>query len=430
MTQVPFWSTFRAIDSRAGERWPDLPLLSVSQFRGVIPRSEIDDAEARAQDLSIYKTCRVGDLVLNRMSAYKGAVGVAPIDGLVSPDYLVMRPTETALAHFLAYMIKTPWFVGEMTRLVRGIGSVDGSNVRTPRIGAAELGSIKVSLPSLEAQHLITTYLDQETAEIDAFIADQEELIWLLAERRAATISHAVTKGLDATVPLRDSGAEWIGAIPQHWQAMPLKRAVLRIDQGVSPQAEGGLADGGAVGVLRAGCVNRGVFNDREHKRLADDFKFNPAIRVRVGDLIVNRASGSPSLVGSAARVRALDYDLILSDKTFRLNPRWTVNADFLELYLNSDGYRRQVLSAISGAEGLANNLPMSALKEMALALPPVDEQTQIVSVVREELLQLDGAITDAREAIALSRERRAALISAAVTGKIDVRERARSEVA
>lgn len=287
---------------------------------------------------------------------------------------------------------------------------------------AEKLSAFEIPCPPLEDQHSVVAFLDRETAEIDAFIADQEELIGLLTERRAATISHAVTKGLDPSVPMKDSGVEWLGDIPQHWESVPLKRVLRRIIQGVSPQAEGGLADIDSAGVLRAGCVNGGVFNDLEHKRLPEGFCFDDTIRVRVGDLIVNRASGSPALVGSCARVRELNFDLILSDKTFRLDPLPSVEEDFIELYMNSSVYRRQVLGVISGAEGLANNLPMSALKGIALALPPQSEQRSIASVTRSELSELDAAIADAREAIALSKERRAALISAAVTGKIDVR--------
>ncbi|APH43694.1 hypothetical protein BMW26_01020 [Microbacterium sp. 1.5R] len=416
------WATFDEVDARAGDAWESLPLLSVSQYRGVIPRAEIDDSAPRADDLRIYKTCIPGDVILNRMSAYKGAVGVSRFAGLVSPDYLVMRPRPDVSPDFLVHLIKTPWFVGEMSRLVRGIGSTEGSNVRTPRIGRRELGSIKVDMPPKREQIGTVAYLDREAAEIDAFIADQEVLIGLLTERRGATISYAVTKGLDTSASMKDSGSSALGDIPSHWKPAAMRRVVSEFVQGVSPQAEGGLADAHSIGVLRAGCVNGGTFNELDHKRLSTSFGFDDSIRVRLGDVIVNRASGSPKLVGSAARVRSLSYNLILSDKTFRLSPADSLAPDFLELFLNSAPYRTQVLGAISGAEGLANNLPMSALKSMTIPIPPLTEQVKIAEYLQRETAELDAAIADARESIALSRERRAALISAAVTGKIDIR--------
>lgn len=289
-------------------------------------------------------------------------------------------------------------------------------------LSGSSLGSATIPLPPLGSQQIITKYLDTQTAKLDLLIGKQERLIETLAERRQAVISHAVAKGLDPNVPMKRSGTALLGEIPVTWTAMPLKRLVGRIEQGVSPVASAELADEVSWGVLKSGCLNRGVFSDEQHKRLDDDFAFAPSLRVAVGDLLVCRASGSPALVGSTAIVRRLRYQLILSDKTFRLKVNHGQNADFLEKVMNSRVYREQVLRAISGAEGLANNLPSSVLRQFIIPVPPSADQTAIVEYVNHETAQIDALSAKAREMIDVLKERRQALISAAVTGNIDVR--------
>ena len=415
MRQLPF----RRLFTRLNRPVPDGAGIVTAYTDGQVTlrsnRSKIGYHEAA--DLSGFQGVEVGDFVVHGLDIMRGSVGVAESSGAISSVCTVCKPTGQIDPRYAAYAVRLQAASGFPKALARGVreGGADFRRWDT-------LAELPIPAPPLDVQRAVVAFLARETDEIDAFIADQEELVELLAERRAATISHAVTKGLAPTVPMRDSGIAWLGQIPAHWVPLALKRVLRSVDQGISPQAEGGLADAESVGVLRAGCVNRGIFNELEHKRLPDGFAFDDSIRVKVGDLIVNRASGSPSLVGSAARVRALRYELILSDKTFRLRTLPSADLDFLELFLNSNPYRRQVLGAISGAEGLANNLPLAALKEISLALPPVDEQTRIVEAISKGLAQIDSAIADAREAIKLSRERRAALISAAVTGKIDVR--------
>lgn len=390
-------------------------LLSLSYGRVVTKNIDTNDG-LLPESFETYQIVDPDDIVfrLTDLQNDKRSLRSALVEqrGIITSAYLAVTPRSVD-PRFLSYAMRD-------TDLRKVFYSMGGGLRQSMKY--ADMKRLPVVLPNIQEQFNIADFLDRETAEIDAFIADQEEFIGLLAERRAATISHAVTKGLDPTVPMKDSGIEWLGEIPAHWSVLALKRVLRGIEQGVSPQADGGLANEDAVGVLKAGCVNHGVFNELEHKRLPDGFEFDDAIRVRVGDLIVNRASGSPSLVGSAARVRSLHYALILSDKTFRLRTSPSVDPNFLELYLNSTPYRRQVIGAISGAEGLANNLPMGALKEIVLALPPRDEQSRVVDSARNEEAELDAAIADAAQAVALSRERRAALISAAVTGKIDVR--------
>jgi type I restriction enzyme S subunit len=171
--------------------------------------------------------------------------------------------------------------------------------------------------------------------------------------------------------------------------------------------------------------VNRGVFRETEHKQLSQGFKIDSSIVVKTGDVLISRACGSPSLVGSVGRVGKLHYNLILSDKTFRPNFEESVDADFMVLAMNSAYYRRQVEKAISGAEGMANNLPLSSLRDFLLAIPPLNEAKAIACSVEKRLAGINVAIASSEQEITLLHEFRTRLIADVVTGKLDVREAA-----
>lgn len=364
-----------------------------------------------------YIQLRNEDLLITK----DGTIGkIAVVRGLDKPACLnsgifVVRPVQALSSEYLYWVLESRVF----RQFVRAMST--GSTIM--HLYQNVFVQFSFPNPSAEEQVAITSFLDHETAEIDAFIADQQELIRLLNERRAATITRAVTKGLNPAAPMRSSNVEWFREVPTHWVVKGLKRFISKVDQGVSPEASAELADGDSVGVLKAGCVNGGIFVDTEHKRLPDPFSYEERLQVSVGDLIVNRASGSPNLVGSAALVRQLRYNLILSDKTFRLRPNSSCLPAYLERVLNSAIYRMQVRAAINGAEGLANNLPLNALRRFLIPAPPLIEQQEIVDYLDHESAEIDSAIADAKEAIELLKERREALISAAVTGRIDVRD-------
>ncbi|MET9300658.1 restriction endonuclease subunit S [Micromonospora aurantiaca] len=187
----------RPVDERVGIE--DVPLLSVSIHRGVIPRAGLTDRESRADSFQNYKLCNPGDIILNRMRAFQGGVGVANCRGMVSPDYLVLRPEADAHAALLHHVFRSHRFVGEMTSRIRGIGSADQGNVRTPRINWDDLGEIRVSLPPLHGQAALADTLNAEESkilELRARISAQREL---LAERRQALITAAVTGHIDVS---------------------------------------------------------------------------------------------------------------------------------------------------------------------------------------------------------------------------------------
>lgn len=193
--QVRAKTLWRVIDERAAGL--DLPLLSVSIHDGVRRRDEVTDDLPRAEDLSNYKTCLAGDIVINRMRAFQGALGLAPIAGLVSPDYLVVRPNDRVVAEWLRLVMKSNWFVGEMTSRLRGIGTTDTGAVRTPRINASDIGEIRLSLPSTDEQSRTARALESSTRRTIDLERRAESMVGLLRERRQALISAAVTGQID-----------------------------------------------------------------------------------------------------------------------------------------------------------------------------------------------------------------------------------------
>ncbi|MEO7627637.1 MAG: hypothetical protein ABIS91_15370, partial [Nocardioides sp.] len=176
------------------ERIPgvDLPLMSVSQTRGVVRRSELTDAPQRAESLDAYKVCRQNDIVFNKMSIRAGAMGVAAEDGLVTYHYEVMRPREGTDPYFIAYLMKCSWFTEELIKRERGIGAGDQANVRTTEVPFSVLKTVDAYIPGIDEQRAIADYLDRETARIDTLIEEQQHLIEMLRERRAAGIAAAL----------------------------------------------------------------------------------------------------------------------------------------------------------------------------------------------------------------------------------------------
>ncbi|SIQ12114.1 restriction endonuclease subunit S [Bosea sp. TND4EK4] len=413
----PLWSLFRRV-KRTG--YADEELLSVYRDHGIVRKSDRDDNFNKAsEDLSSHQLVRIGDLAINKMKAWQGSVAISMIRGIVSPAYFVYNKTHQENDKFLNYLMRCDVYAAIYRSISKGVRPNQWD------LDPDYHSRLPILLPPQYEQATIAAFLDRETAKIDALVEEQQRLIALLKEKRQAVISHAVTKGLDPGAPMKDSGIEWLGEVPAHWKVVALRRIVDSIEQGWSPECEAREAEEGEWGVLKAGCVNRGIFRPSENKALPSDLIPINKYEILAGDILISRANGSPELVGSTAYVNETRHGLMLSDKIFRpklkefFDPRWFVCA------LNSSPLRWQMRIAISGAEGLANNLPQSELKRFLCPIPPLDEQKQIATHVECYCRRIDDLITQAEQSTLLLEERRAALISAAVTGKIDVRNSA-----
>jgi type I restriction enzyme S subunit len=411
-------SLFREVGDPGND---DLPILSVSIHDGVsdkeLGEEEADRKVSRSDDRSKYKAVAPGDLTYNMMRAWQGGFGTVAVPGMVSPAYVVARPTAKFVTSHIELLLRTPMAVTEMKRHSRGI-----TDFRL-RLYWEDFKCIRIALPPHAEQLAIADFLGGETAKIDALIAEQEKLIALLAEKRQATISRAVTKGLDPNAPMKDSGVAWGGEVPAHWEVQRIKRLVTSIEQGWSPQCENfPVSSAEEWGVLKVGCVNGGAFQPAENKKLPPELEPVPAYSLRRGDLLISRAN-TRDLVGSAAAIEADFANLMLCDKLYRLRLAEDLCAPpYLAAYLGTPQARSQIELQATGASSSMLNIGQSAILDLFAPVPSSAEQVEILQFLSHETKRLDALNACAEQAIALLKERRSALIAAAVTGQIDVR--------
>ena len=381
----------------------------VDKLHGLVPES-----------FETYQIVNPGDIVVRTTDLQNDhtslRVGMVRDRGIITSAYLALRLKEGVNPEF-GFQFLNVW---DASKAIYGYGSGLRQN-----LDFSHFKRMPVCVPSPHEQAAIVRFLDWANGRLERAIRAKRKVIALLGEQKQAIVHRAVARGLDPSVPLKPSGIPWLGDIPQHWEVRRLRTLVHHIDQGVSPLAVGFLAEGNSWGVLKSGCVNRGTFRETEHKQLAQGFEIDPAIVVKVGDVLISRACGSPTLVGSVGRVRSLRYKLILSDKTFRACFRAGVDLDFMVFAMNSGYYRVQVEQAISGAEGMANNLPLSSLRDFSFAIPPAGEAAAIAGWLESETARLQSIISRLEREIELLREYRIRLVADVVTGKLDVREAA-----
>lgn len=296
------------------------------------------------------------------------------------------------------------WFVHELKKETHGSTMTHLTN--------DVFGGFRVEVPPLEEQRLIATFLDHETARIDALVAKKERLIDLLQERRIALITQAVTRGLHPGAPLKESGVEWLGPMPAHWETVPARYLFRQVEQ---PPQE----DTGVVTAFRDGQVTL-----RENRR-AEGYTF--AIkeagyqRVRVGDLVIQGMDAFAGAIGVSDSIGKCSPEYLV------LEPRATdIEVHFFAYALRLMAKRGFVQVVSNAVRERAPRFRLPQFQDVALPVPPAEEQRTIATHLARETARIDALITKVREAIARLNELRSALISAAVTGKIDVREEVR----
>lgn len=292
-----------------------------------------------------------------------------------------------------------------------------------PGLSVEAIGRLKLPFPPVAEQKQIAAFLDWKTGQIDALIAKKQELQEKLKEKRLAVITLAVTKGLNLAAPLRDSGIPWLGQVPEHWEVKRLRFATGRIEQGWSPQCDNQPADDEAWGVMKVGCVNGDEFDPLQNKALPPDLEPLPEYELRPKDILISRAN-TKELLGSAAIVpESVRSKLLLCDKLFRLRPSAEVDEEFLTCYLRTPAARYQYEREATGSSGSMQNIGQGTIKNLVVFLPPLDEQKIIFQHIRREVEKLDALASNAQMVVDRLAEYRNALITAATTGKIDVRQ-------
>ena len=292
-----------------------------------------------------------------------------------------------------------------------------GTSSSMQNLSQDQLRCFDFPLPSLGEQAAITAFLDRQTAKIDALVAEQERLIALLAEKRQAAISHAVTKGVNPAAPMKDSGIEWLGDVPEHWKIAALKRLIeygTSISYGIVQPGEP-LDEG--VPFVQTTNMTTGSFSISDLQKTSYEISATyPRSRLSGGEVIL----GIRASIGAAHVVPEHLKGCNLSRGVARICCNGSLSSRFLVAYLGSFPVENYWQLAKQGST--FNEVSIETVTELRVPIPPLDEQAAIVSTIDNAQREFNRLIAESERAIDLLKERRSALISAAVTGKIDVR--------
>lgn len=411
-TTRPLWSMFERIKD---VEHPDEQMLSVFRDYGVVAKGSRDNINKTAENRNIYQLVHPGWLVTNRMKAWQGSVGISGLRGIVSGHYICFAPRHDADSRYLNWLFRSPTYAAGYALQSRGV-----------RIGQAEIDNdlyrvMPVLLPPIEEQRAIADYLDRETARIDTLIEEQQRLIELLHERRDAVVDRALSHGLEAE--LVQTGSSWLPVLPVGWRAVATRRLLsFGPSNGVSPEV-GSVGDLRtlSLGAVRDGRVSMGSdvtkFVDRAAVPRLED------LRLQAGDILLVRGNGNVNLVGRAGLVGPGfgEEEYIYPDLLIRIRVDASMLPEFFVWAFNSAATRAQIGTRARTAVG-TYKVAASDVRAIVLPLPPLSEQARIVAYLGEQTTKIDMLIVETERFIELARERRAALITAAVTGQIDVR--------
>ena len=353
-----------------------------------------------------------GDTIISTVRTYLKAVARvndAPENLVVSTGFAVLHPESSMDANYLYHFVQSDPFVERV--VAQSVG------VSYPAINPSELAALKITIPPLSEQRTIAAFLDAETARIDRLVAKNERLIELLAEKRIALISQAVTKGLNPDVPMKDSRMEWLGQIPAHWETRELRRLIRHgttITYGIvqaGPDIEGGIPY-----IRTSDMAGRALPLDGYLRTSSEiDYAYRRS-KVNTGDIVV----AIRATVGKALPVPPELDGANLTQGTAKVSPADIVDRDFLLFALSSSNSQQRFGSLAKGAT--FREITLDMLRRFAVPFPPKSEQLRIASRINAEVCYLDRLVASVSELIHVIREYRSALISAAVTGKIDVR--------
>lgn len=391
-----------------------VPVLRIGDINSL---GEIDFTNAKFLPLKFLDAnkdaiVRQNDIAMAMTGATIGKSGLYQSNqpALLNQRVCVFRAKSTFLQSYLWYVVNSSFYYEFISLYAFG-----GAQ---PNISDSILLSCITTIPSLDEQILIVDFLDRETAKIDALIAKQERMIELLGEKRQALISHAVTKGLDPSVKMKDSGVEWLGEVPEHWGIHKLKYAVERIGD-IDHYMPKTVSIGKPYIMTGDMSEKASLIDFSSCKQISEeDFsKLSQKIRPSIGDLIFARYA----TIGTVCYVDIED-DFLVSYSCVTIKPNHgKTSGKYLFYFFKSNFFLEEIKSYInSNTQG---NVGVESLYRTKLAIPPQNEQRFIIDFIEEKTAKIDTLIQKAKQAIELLKERRTALICAAVTGKIDVRD-------
>lgn len=331
-------------------------------------------------------------------------------DGKTFAGYhtVIARQTRNHDDRFLAYALDSDYCRNQIRRMVKG--------VKVFSITQAILKDTSILLPSYEEQRAISSFLDVNTSRIDNLIAEKENFIKLLSEKRQALISHVVTKGLNPNVPMKDSGVEWIGEIPEHWEVKAIKHIATCNDDVISESTP----IDSVIHYVDIGSVSKLEGITSKETIIFGDAPSRARRMVKDGDIIISTVR---TYLEAIAPIVSPEKNLVVSTGFAVIRPRH-IDSKFCQYSLRARHLIHQVSVESNGISYPAIN--SSSLMSLKVVVPKCStEQTEIASYIDDKLTKLDKITLETSKSIELLKEHRTALISAAVTGEIDVREEA-----
>lgn len=371
-----------------------------------------DGSEIESSKLLVTKP----QVLVSKLNPRKGTVCLAgPRDVLtVCSGEFVPLASSTLDLNFLLYLVRTTNFRLRLESLV------ESATRSHQRASPGDIVKFRWAFPPKVEQSAISSFLDHETARIDALVQEHQRLIELLKEKRQAVISHAVTKGLDPNVPMKDSGVEWLGEVPAHWAVASL-RWYATIQGGVA-KGKGYDPQTSTVELpyLRVANVQDGYVDLSTVKTITIAESEVVRYRLQAGDVLMNEGGDNDKL-GRGAVWKGEIADCLHQNHVFAIRPNQQLLPEWLSAFTCSSAARTYFYLFSKQSTNLAS-ISSSNVMSCSLPLPPLQEQARILDFCQKEHAQIDTLIEQGEMAVRLLLERRSALISAAVTGKIDVR--------
>lgn len=379
-------------------------LLTPSVVHGVVPQSQLGMRPQQAfRDGYSVAPAQPNDFVIS-LSSHAHGIEWCGLHGGVSPDYTLLRPiVDVRYAGYLKYALKSQYMISQLGLFKTGIRM--GLRLQWNKVRYC-----KIDLPSIDEAVSLSEHLDRATTRIDALVAKKTRFIELLREKRQALITHAVTKGLDRGVPMKDSGVEWLGEVPAHWDVVRGSTALIesrrKNDPLVSESYLSLMANIGIIPYEEKGDIGNKKPDDVRKCKLVDpgDFVIN-SMNYAIGSYGVSKYEGVCSPVYVVMRHR---QDVI--------DPR------FMDLILSNPSYQNYAQSFGTGILDHRRAIGWDEIKVIRIPLPPIPEQAAIADWAIKRRERVDTLIAKTERSIELLREHRTALITAAVTGKIDLR--------
>jgi type I restriction enzyme, S subunit len=394
----PFWAVFKKseITNKVNEQ-----LLSVYLDRGVILYSDGGGLVHKpAESLEKYQLVHVDDFVMNNQQAWRGSVGISPYQGIVSPAYLIFKPNKELNPQFLKYQLRDKYFIDQFMISSLSVGTIQR------QIKNHLLRAIQIPIPSQEEQQKIAAFLDTETTRIDNLISKQEKLIKLLEEQRKSIISHVVTKGLNPNVPMKDSGVDWLGDVPEHWKIGKIKRWFNTLSGG-TPDSNNYVRyyKDGTHPWLRTTDLNNGVLTSFEIGITDEAIKESSCKYVPENSVLIAMYGGD----GTIGKNALLRFKSTINQALCALIPNTHFNPEYTFFYIQF--YRPYwMVNAMGGRKD--PNINQQQIQDAYFLQPPIAEQNKIVDFLKKEHSRIDIFVLKQNKLIEKLKEYRSSIIS------------------